>query len=40
MVGRVGERLVHMALNIGVQPNHLADRHSLLLLSTNKPVET
>jgi hypothetical protein len=40
MVGRVGERLVQMALNVRVQSNHLADRHSLLLLSITEPVDS
>jgi hypothetical protein len=40
MVGRIGERLVQMTLNVRVQSNHLTDRHSLLLLSITEPVDS
>jgi hypothetical protein len=41
VMDRIAERLVHMAVHVGVKADHLADGHEFSLLArlTNVPLE-
>jgi hypothetical protein len=40
MVRGIAQRLVHVPLNVRMKGDHLADGHSLLLLSITEPVDS